>query len=52
MHGTLEDKMRFLFASFDRDHNNSIDVFELVALLEMGWRQSESCITFFDEVRV
>ena len=52
IHAPMESKMQFMFKAFDKDGSGSIDVAELVDLLETGWRQSESCANFFDDVRV
>jgi hypothetical protein len=35
----------------DKDNSGFIEVSELVDLLELGWKQTESCARFFDDVR-
>ncbi len=51
IHGTLESKLRFLFESFDKDSNRTIDTDELIELLETVWRQNESCSEYLEEAR-
>ncbi len=50
VHTSPEEKFRFLFNSFDRDGSGTIDIMELIALLETGWKQHVSCVEYFDEV--